>query len=129
MPQGGLVAPWVDAQRGEVFAALYESGGDACRSAPDGAAAGADTAGPRRDRRAGRRVRFVGDGAVRYAETIDAALGPRRRSIASRAAAGRIDRPDRGGRPQRAVAPHAVVPIYVRRPDAELARERRRREV
>jgi tRNA A37 threonylcarbamoyladenosine modification protein TsaB len=27
--------------------------------------------------------------------------------------------------PERAVPPHAVVPIYIRRPDAELARERR----
>jgi hypothetical protein len=28
-------------------------------------------------------------------------------------------------RPDRAVAPHAVVPIYIRKPDAELARDRR----
>jgi len=27
--------------------------------------------------------------------------------------------------PERAVLPHAVVPIYVRRPDAELARSRK----
>ena len=31
--------------------------------------------------------------------------------------------------PDRAVAPHAVAPIYVRRPDAEIARDRRTREV
>jgi hypothetical protein len=30
--------------------------------------------------------------------------------------------------PGRAVAPHAVAPIYIRRPDAELARDRRARE-
>ena len=29
--------------------------------------------------------------------------------------------------PQRAVAPHAVAPLYVRRPDVELTRERRAR--
>ena len=27
--------------------------------------------------------------------------------------------------PERAVVPHAVVPIYVRKPDAEIARDRR----
>jgi hypothetical protein len=31
--------------------------------------------------------------------------------------------------PGRAVAPHAVAPVYIRRPDAELARDRRAREV
>ena len=30
--------------------------------------------------------------------------------------------------PDRAVLPHAIVPIYVRRPDAEIARDRRLRE-
>jgi hypothetical protein len=30
--------------------------------------------------------------------------------------------------PERAVLPHAVVPIYIRRPDAELARLERARE-
>ena len=32
-----------------------------------------------------------------------------------------------GAGPHRAVAPHAVAPIYVRRPDVELTRDRRAR--
>ncbi len=125
---GGLVAPWVDAQRGEVFAALYENGGEVPLGAPTALPPGPTLlaldaiAG-------GRRVRFIGDGAVRYADLIDAAFQGRAEvdreapplavsiaMIAERA-------------PGRAVAPHAVAPIYIRRPDAELARERRRREV
>jgi hypothetical protein len=70
------------------------------------------------------RVRFSGDGAVKYADVIRAQLGDRAvlpsdvpllaGSIARIAAA----------HPDRAVLPHAVVPLYVRRSDAELARDR-----
>jgi hypothetical protein len=72
----------------------------------------------------GARVQFVGNGAVRYADIIRAALGDRAilpevtRPLAG--AAGLIAAAD----PARAVTPHAVVPLYVRRSDAELARDR-----
>ena len=69
---------------------------------------------------------FAGDGAVRYRDAIVAALGDRadvQPSAAALAAeAGRIA----AVHPDRAVAPGTIVPIYVRRPDAELARERAR---
>ncbi len=69
---------------------------------------------------------FAGDGAVRYRDAIVAALGDRADVQASAAAlaaeAGRIA----AVHPERAVTPDAIVPIYVRRPDAELARDRAR---
>ena len=73
---------------------------------------------------AGRRVRFLGDGAVRHAGLIKSALGtwaevaetvPRLAGAIGFIAT---------AAPQRAVAPHAVAPIYIRRPDVELTRER-----
>jgi tRNA A37 threonylcarbamoyladenosine modification protein TsaB len=121
------VAAWVDAQRGEVFAALYEEGGAVPLAAP--------TALPPEPTllalvalAGGRRVRFIGDGAVRYAAVIDRAFEGQAEVVreAPRLAVsiGLIAE----AAPGRAVAPHAVSPIYIRRPDAELARERRRRD-
>jgi tRNA threonylcarbamoyladenosine biosynthesis protein TsaB len=116
------VAAWMDAQRGQVFAALY---------APDGAEVliepsslpPAETLAAWANRLPAARVRFVGDGALRYEQVIRArmdigveirkdtpALAPIVGQIAARS-------------PERAVLPHAVVPIYIRRPDAELARD------
>jgi hypothetical protein len=74
------------------------------------------------------RAMFVGDGAATYRDLIAAALGarrPRRRS-ATPALAGTIARlaaaaHAAGDRP----GPHAIRPIYVRRPDAVLARQSR----
>ena len=66
---------------------------------------------------------FIGDGAVRYREIVEGRAGralvtappPLARFIGAIAAAD----------PARAVLPHAVVPIYIRASDAELARARR----
>lgn len=120
----GRVASWVDAQRGEIFGALYEPDGrtvvrPASSLTPEATldAWTADlTSGP---------VHFVGDGAVRYTAAIRARLGDRA-AVADRTPtlAGIIGLMA-GERPERAVLPHAVVPIYVRRPDAEIARARR----
>ena len=122
---GDLVAPWVDAQRGEVFAALYENGGQAPLAAATALPPGPTLAAL--DSIAGdRRVRFTGDGAVRYAGVIEAAFEGRadvdREAPRLAVSIALIAE----GAPGRAVAPHAVAPIYIRRPDAELARERRR---
>jgi tRNA A37 threonylcarbamoyladenosine modification protein TsaB len=73
-----------------------------------------------------RPVRFLGDGAVRYGDLIRARLGPETPVIAPPPVAATIGRlaartPDRG------ILPHAVVPIYIRKPDAELARDRQGR--
>jgi len=122
-----LGAPWIDAQRGEVFAILYD--GDVERPL-----VAASSASPQatlesvlasaRDVVGSRAVAFAGDGAVRYKDAIARTLGPRAAVLepapALAAEAARIA----ARHPERAVAPHAIVPIYVRRPDAELARGR-----
>jgi tRNA threonylcarbamoyladenosine biosynthesis protein TsaB len=120
------IAAWMDAQRGEVFAALYDPAGrrvliEATAAAPMSTIERwrtlADFTTP---------PRFVGDGAVRYAPVIRTALGapieivdpPPLAPIVGQLAT---------AHPERAVAPHAVVPIYIRRPDAEIARAKRAR--
>jgi hypothetical protein len=65
----------------------------------------------------------AGDGAVRYKDVIARTLGSRATvrepAPALAAEAARIA----ADHPERAVAPHAIVPIYVRRPDVELTRD------
>jgi tRNA threonylcarbamoyladenosine biosynthesis protein TsaB len=119
----GPVAAWIDAQRGQVFASLYDSSGTLVVREPSslppiptleawgaGLAPGA--------------VRFIGDGAARYEELIRARLGQSAVILATPPLAGIVGRLAAAA-PARAVLPHAVVPIYIRRPDAELARSRR----
>ncbi len=141
-----LILPWVDAKRGEVFSALYEPDPDAPPPAGTGAAEAAAGAGWRvaeapvsavpaavldgwAPRLRGRSAWVAGDGAAASRPLLDARLGPGSRflddipTLAAAMAAMAVQAPWRG----RAGAPHALRPVYVRRPDAELARERRRR--
>jgi tRNA threonylcarbamoyladenosine biosynthesis protein TsaB len=124
-PSSAATAVWIDAHRGEVFATLY---------APDGVVLHAPTSlspDATLDAWAGALgqlpfVQFAGDGAIKYGGTIEARLGPRAAIPGSLPAlAGAIGQLA-AREPGRAVRPHAVVPLYVRRPDAELARDRRR---
>ena len=116
------IAAWMDAHRGQVFSEVY---------APDGleVLVPAESSLPADildawDSRLAVTPVFVGDGAVRYRAEILARFGD---------AVGVIEPPPLAGivgliaaaQPDRAVLPHAVVPIYVRKPDAELARLRR----
>ncbi len=116
------IAAWMDAQRGEIFAEGY---------APDGRSvtmpARAVTAAVLLDEdaaRAGGSPIFIGDGAIRYRELIAARYGAAVRVLHPPPLAGIIGQ-IAAESPERRVLPHAVVPIYVRRPDAELARTRR----
>jgi tRNA threonylcarbamoyladenosine biosynthesis protein TsaB len=124
---GTFVASWMDAARGEVFSALYEVGDEAAselveRDEPSVAAPDA-TLERWRSLLNDRAVVFAGEGAVRYADRITAALAhgavvlPHTPPLAG--TIGRLAL-QRG---QSAGPPHAVRPLYVRRPDAELARE------
>jgi tRNA threonylcarbamoyladenosine biosynthesis protein TsaB len=117
-----MVGTWVDAQRGEVFAALYDATTLNAVFAPSSLspARTLDSWG----RHASNRVRFIGDGAVRYRDVIVERLGPDTTIIEPPALASMIGRMASRA-PERAVSPHAVVPIYIRKPDAELARETR----
>ena len=117
-------AVWIDAHRREVFAALYAADGRTVLEAPTSLPPEATSERWLRTIETGARLRFTGDGAMRYADVIRAQFGERAilpdMTPPIAGAAGLIA----AANPARAVAPHAVVPLYVRRSDAELARDR-----
>ena len=110
------VAAWMDGHRGEVFAWMPATGGPLAASP----AAVLDAWNIPDDVS----IVFVGDGAIRYREVIEDRLGSRAIVAEPPLLAPAIAR-IAFLQPERAVAPHEIVPVYVRRPDAELARERR----
>ena len=132
--RGPLVAAWLDAHRGEVFSSLH------MMSATQAGLVMSRVEGPsvetpdsllerwRREHPDGSLL-FVGNGALRYRDRIDQlmpshatvvrAVPPTAPAVASLAL--------RAARDGEAGLPHAVRPLYVRRPDAELAREERAR--
>jgi len=122
-PGAARVATWVDAWRGDVYAAAYEDGEEVEAPAVEPPAALLE----RYARRGGGWL-MIGDGAGIYEPIIRSVLGtgariaappapPLAGTIARRAAAAARA----GHRPP----PHAIRPLYVRRPDAELARDAR----
>ena len=114
---------WMDAQRGEVFAALYDADGRNVLIEPVSAPPAAVLAAWSTRGHPGA-ITFIGDGAERYRAVILERLGRDTTIVAPpplAAIAGRIA----AAEPSRAIAPHAISPIYVRKSDAELARLRR----
>jgi len=133
------VAAWIDARRGEVFAGLYGGARDG-ESAPDPATGLVELIAPEvgtpeallerwreRGHFAGPPLVFTGDGATAHRSAIERACGADARIIAPPAClAGLVGeiataRAEAGG----SVSPHAIAPVYVRRSDAEIAREKR----
>jgi tRNA threonylcarbamoyladenosine biosynthesis protein TsaB len=136
-----FVASWIDGQRGEVFAALYAPDPAGGREV-DPATGLCEVASPvvgRPDEvlaawgtfvdQGTGAVVFAGDGALAYRDAIRGTFGARvslieeRTLLASTVAEVASRRAALGG----AVLPGAVVPVYLRRSDAELARDRRAR--
>ena len=118
-----VIGAWMDAQRGEVYAALYApDGGDVLM--PPVAARPADLVEAWAQAIGTRDAVFIGDGAVRYREAIEPVLGARASVMAPPPLAGLVGQ-IAAAHPARAVLPHAVIPMYVRKPDVELARDRR----
>jgi tRNA threonylcarbamoyladenosine biosynthesis protein TsaB len=117
------IATWMDAQRGEVFAALYAADGRDILIPPV-AAPPPVVLDAWAESRATERSIFIGDGAVRHTEFLRKALGDRVHIVAPPALAGLIGQ-IAAENPARADLPHAIVPIYIRKSDAELARARR----
>ena len=116
-------AVWIDAHRGEVFATLYAANGTVLQ--PPTSLSPEATLAAWRPSLTGERIVFTGDGALRYRAVVERQLGPAAEIPAGvPPLAGCIGRLA-AAHPDRAVRPHAVVPLYVRRPDAELARDRR----
>jgi tRNA threonylcarbamoyladenosine biosynthesis protein TsaB len=119
-----LILPWMDAQRGDVFASVIARRTGATLEPPT-------AANPQllldtwHAHLAGQHAIFIGDAAARDAAAIErraggrwetrtpTALAPQIAALARRRAAN-----GEGG------PPHTLEPIYVRRPDAEIERER-----
>jgi tRNA threonylcarbamoyladenosine biosynthesis protein TsaB len=124
--EGGQRAAWMDAQRGEVYGRLYRRqaglweplGDPAVNSPADMLAAWAPAL-------VDASAEFVGDGAVAYAAAIEGLLPGGSRIIrpvpplAAAIAAIAVRHRSEAG------PAHRIRPLYVRRPDAELVRERR----
>lgn len=123
---GTRVVPWMDAQRGDVFATVIDAISGATLEPPTAAHPQLllDTW---RAHLAGHHAIFIGDAAARDAAAIQASADGRWETrtpepLAPQIAALAWHRARKGeGGP-----PHALEPIYVRRPDAEIERERRR---
>jgi tRNA threonylcarbamoyladenosine biosynthesis protein TsaB len=119
----GPVAAWIDAQRGEVFASLYDATGARLLVGPSSLAP-LPTLDEWTSTLSAITPVFIGDGAARHEAAIRERFGPGARIVPTPPLAGIIGRLAAAA-PDRAVLPHAVVPIYIRRPDVELARSRR----
>jgi tRNA threonylcarbamoyladenosine biosynthesis protein TsaB len=131
-PSPQRVAVWMNAHRGEVFSALYEVGdADLFERGRlveiEGASVGdpAETLIRWATWLEGRDVAFIGDGAVLHAAIARPAASrivepPLLAAAIARMAA-------RRARDGEATGAAGVQPLYVRRPDAELARDEKRR--
>jgi tRNA threonylcarbamoyladenosine biosynthesis protein TsaB len=126
--EGTLVAAWIDAHRRDVFAALYRVGASPPFSrdrivAVDAASVDEPAAVLRRWHTAP--DVFIGSGARQYMSVI-AAHAPGARIIDAPPLAGVVGRVAVDlARAGETVDPAGVQPVYVRRPDAEIAREQK----
>ena len=119
-----MILPWMDAQRGEVFATLIDKHSGSVLEAP--------TAGnPElllaawRAHLTGRQAIFIGDAAARDAAAIARHADGRWETREPLPLAPQIAILGRAGARRGAAGPpHTLEPIYVRRPDPEIERER-----
>jgi tRNA threonylcarbamoyladenosine biosynthesis protein TsaB len=129
MHAGSVIAAWMDARRREVYGALYR----VCDAPDYGRERLIEIDPPSVDVPASMLARwksgseppgvFVGDGACAYANHI-AGYGDVKAVSSLAATVGRVA--VARARTGDVVSPDAVQPLYVRRPDAELARDRHR---
>jgi len=133
---GSRIATWIDAWRGDVYAAMYEDGRVAAEPVVAHPADLLEAMAPRKGAPYGDQgpavlaandILFIGDGAATYREMILTRLGNAARLAepASPPLSGVIAmlatiQYRNGHLPP----PHAIRPLYVRRSDAELARQR-----
>ncbi len=117
------VGAWMDAQRKEVFAALYAADGRD-ELIPAVSAFPEDVLKAWSDKADLTQIVFVGDGANHHEQTLRREVGDNVTLVKPPPLAGLIGQ-IAAETPDRAVLPHAIVPIYLRRSDAELARARR----
>ena len=124
---GVMVLPWMDAQRGDVFATLIDRASGTTIEPPT-AGSPQQLLDAWRARLAGRHAIFIGDAAARDAALIAGRADGRWETRAPEPLAPEIARLGfRRALDGKAGSPHTLEPIYVRRPDAEIERERRSR--
>ena len=123
-----LVIPWMDAQRGETFGAAYhvENRVVSTEHQPAAAAPAETLLKAWAPMLQESRVLFVGDAVERTQTAIKEIIGPDSIQIPSMPPLAPTVALLAHARAAAADAPHAIRPVYVRRPDAELARERQR---
>jgi tRNA threonylcarbamoyladenosine biosynthesis protein TsaB len=144
-----MAGGWMEAYRGEVFGALYriaargagvsadalatleELASPAVASPADLAAVWAriiqgDGDGNSGERASGEAV-IIGDAVPSTRDALIAALPPPSVQLLDTVPLAATIARIAHAHPERATLPHAIVPLYVRRPDAELARDRRDR--
>jgi tRNA threonylcarbamoyladenosine biosynthesis protein TsaB len=128
---GDYVAALMDAHRSDVFSALYVVGDAATLDDGkiveiEGPSVGdPETTLERWSSRASPAI-FIGDGAGKYAAMIHDRAGATARVIPPPLLAGTIGLlAVRRSRTGRTISPAAIQPLYVRRPDAEVDREKR----
>lgn len=123
--EGAIVGAWMDAHRRDVFTALYRieqpAGAEVARlTEVEDPMVSAPEATLDRWRRLGLPDAICGDGAVKYREQLPSSIGivevPPLAAVIGRLALA-------AARDGLTVAPAGIQPLYVRRPDAELARE------
>ncbi len=126
-----LRAAWMDGQRGEVFAALYDgTAHDEEAVAPPMAGTAVAVLDVWAPRLVGRSISVGGDAVAATRDLLETRLGPHARLLDDPAPLAPViariasERAARG----ETVTPHAIRPVYVRRPDAVLARGRRRHQ-
>lgn len=130
---GDCAGAWTNAHRGEVFAALYlvepESRDGEGLLLLDGPTVGAPAELVARWATCveGRRLRVAGNAAESSATLFLHRLGPATAVTEGPLLAGTIaELAGRRARRGEVMSPHALQPLYVRRPDAEVARDRAR---
>ena len=122
-----LILPWMDAQRGDVFATIIDSRSHATLESPTAASPDA-LLESWKSHLAGRQILFIGDAVSRDAPVIARHGNGRWQTRVPHELAPQIARLGReAARRGEAGPPHKLEPIYVRRPDAEIERDRRSR--
>jgi tRNA threonylcarbamoyladenosine biosynthesis protein TsaB len=118
-PPGRLICPILDARKGEVYAALFESGGDGIKEVvPQGVYSPGKWLAAMPSRRV---IHFLGTGVGPYREVLSAALGTHARfpgrSLYAAYEAGLLgmERLKAGG----GLDYHQVAPLYLRKSQAE----------
>jgi tRNA threonylcarbamoyladenosine biosynthesis protein TsaB len=125
---GVMLLPWMDAQRGDVFATLID-GATGATIEPPTAASPQHLLDAWGAHLGGRHAIFIGDAAARDAALIARSADDGRWQTRTPAPlAPQIARlGHRRAQHGEAGSPHTLEPIYVRRPDAEIERERSQR--